>query len=195
MLRLKIFAAASIFLLLLAPEKAAGQQDRPFPKETPEEFVDFRFNDQYQLLTERIRVLPEDCWGGFCQTNEQLDTLCNAFYVDKKRVKIIRQDDGWAPEAGLGLIFTFDPLDSLPQQPISARVQFNDFRFGGPKGSATDRSNYTGVTNSINSELKLTVEKWADGWIEGRFEAILVNGSGGMAPLEDGRFRVRLFEL
>ena len=117
------------------------------------EYIRFRFKGQEMNLNERIRTLPEECWGGWCQSNEQLDTLCNIYLTDKKRVKIIRQDDGFEPITGIGLLFQFDPaVDSLPFLSPSAKLQLVDFTFGGARGTRSDDSNFTGVTNDVSSD-------------------------------------------
>jgi hypothetical protein len=160
----------------------------------PEGFIQFNFQGKTVDLHERIRVLPEDCWGGWCQTNEELDTLCNVFLPKQGRVKIIRQDDGYDPSMGLGLLFQFNPaIDSLPFESPSAKLQIVDFRFGGQRSSEADRANYTGVTNDVSSDLKLIIERFEDDIISGTFSGVLVNGAGGMASIESGRFNVRVF--
>lgn len=181
------FAFLACFLLFSAFNPPAGE---------PEEGIFFRFQGKNFELRERVRVLAEDCWGGWCQTNDELDTLCNVFLESKNRVKIIRQDDGFAPEFGIGLLFSFNPVtDSLPVLVETARLQFNDFRFGGLRASQSDRANFTGVTNSVSSDLKLTIERFDGEFIEGIFSGVLVNGAGGMAPIEEGQFRIRLFRM
>jgi hypothetical protein len=160
----------------------------------PEGFIQFNFQGKKVDLHERIRVLPEDCWGGFCQTNEELDTLCNVFLPKQGRVKIIRQDDGYDPMMGLGLLFQFNPaIDSLPFESPSAKLQIVDFHFGGMRSTASDRTNYTGVTNDVSSDLKLIIEHFEDDIITGTFSGVLVNGAGGMASIDGGKFRVRVF--
>lgn len=183
--------------LILAACFLTNFSPRPtLPETGGEEFIRFRFKGKQVDLSERIRTLPEDCWGSWCQTNEQLDTLCNIYLFDKKRVKIIRQNDGFDPETGIGLLFQFDPAtDSLPYLSPSARLQLIDFQFGGARGTQTDRANYTGVTNDVSSDLKLSIEKIAGDTLIGSFSGVLVNGAGGMSPIEDGEFRIRVFSL
>ncbi len=179
---------SAIFLTNFSP--------RPPVENGGEEFIRFRFQGREINLNERIRTLPEDCWGGWCQSNEQLDTLCNIYLGDKKRVKIIRQDDGFDPETGIGLLFQFDPAaDSLPYLSPSARLQLVDFRFGGARGTQADRANYTGVTSDVSNDFKLQIEKMTGDTLIGTFTGVLVNGAGGMAQIEDGRFQIRVFSL
>ncbi len=188
----RIIPPLAFLALLLASFSAPP---RPSEEEGTE-FVRFRFQGRQIELLDRIRTLPEECWGGWCQSNEQLDTLCNIFLSDKRRVKIIRQDDGWSPETGIGLLFEFDPrTESFPYRSSSARLQLVDFRYGGARGTQTDRSNYTGVTSDVSNELKIQVEEMAGDTLIGTFSGVLVNGAGGMSPIEDGRFRVRVFSL
>ena len=182
--------------LILAALFLTNFSPRPIPATGDEEFIRFRFQGREIDLSERIRTLPEDCWGSWCQSNEQLDTLCNMYLGDKKRVKIIRQDNGHDPETGIGLLFSFDPTtDAIPFESPSARLQLIDFRYGGARGAQNDRANFTGVTNDVSSDLKLSIEKMAGDTLIGTFSGVLVNGAGGMSAIEDGRFRVRVFSL
>ena len=189
---MKYFLPTLVFFALFL----SGFSPSPADENGGEEFIRFRFKGREFELNQRIRTLPEECWGGWCQSNEQLDTLCNIFVSEKKRVKIIRQDDGFDPATGIGLLFQYDPaVDSLPFLSPSARLQLVDFRFGGARGAQNDRANYTGVTNDVSSDFKLQIERVAGDTLIGTFTGVLVNGAGGMAPIEDGQFRIRVFSL
>lgn len=163
---------------------------------TPEspEYVDFFLNKNPYLLTYKMTPRP---WEPSDSSPENLayeaSLQSNAYFEDQNWVQIVRQDDFWNPTKGIGIGFSLhDELDSLPYRPDRVAMQFKDFLYGGQHFSQKDTANFSGIFNDINGDLKLEITEFENDTISGTFSGVLLSGSGKMAHLESGKFRIGL---
>ena len=159
------------------------------------EFVSFRLNGGTYTLSEKITPRPlepsdEDPELLAIEAEEESSRL----FEEQNWVQIVRQDDRWLPNYGLALGFSFDPkVDTFPYHPEKVAIQFKDFLFGGQHFSRRDTANFSGLYNDYSADVKFEVIDFQSDTIVGKFSGVLISGSGKMAYLEDGAFRVRLF--
>jgi hypothetical protein len=160
----------------------------------PTEFVRFRLNKQDFDLDHRMTPRPLEPSDEPEELAQQAEEESNLFLRDQHWVQIIRQDDLWLPNKGIGIGFSFDTeVDTFPYRPEKMAIQFKDFAYGGTHFSKRDTANFSGVYNQINGDLKLEILSFQDDTIQGNFSGVLLSGSGRMAHLEEGSFRVKLY--
>ena len=173
-----------IWVCLLAPK----------PSSSDPAGIQFRFKGREMWLAYAMRrgegnYLPR---GNF--SNRKLDTLSNWFDPEKKYVEIIRQDNPELPTIGLALGFEFDEDNGeFPYTPAYGILQLKNFGWGGVEFGPRDTLNYTGVSNEVSDDLTLEVLDFRNDTITGKFSGLLLSGAGPMAPIENGRFRVRVY--
>ncbi len=127
--------------------------------------------------------------------NRRLDTLSNWFDSEKNYVEVVRQDDPLQPQLGVALGFEFDEENGdYPYTPSQAIMQLKDFGWGGLEFSRSDTMNYTGVSNNISDDLVIEIDGFQNDTIWGRFSGLLLSGAGPMAQIENGTFRIKLFQ-
>lgn len=154
----------------------------------------FRFKNKTYTLTAGMRpgALAFYQRGGVSPA--LLDTLSNWFDPEKNYVEIVRQDDPAHPGAGMALGFEFDEKNGeYPYTPAQAVLQLKNFEWGGVEFSACDTLNYTGVSNAVSDDVQIEIDGFVHDTIFGRFSGLLVSGAGQMTPIEEGRFRVKLY--
>jgi hypothetical protein len=158
------------------------------------DFVQFQFNKQEYFFTEKITPRPLEPSDNDPQLlGYEAEMESSLYYHDQNWVQIIRQDDMWNPHFGIGIGFEMHlPFDSLPYRPEKIAIQFKDFQFGGQHFSRKDTANYSGIYNDINGDLKLEITEFEGDTIAGNFSGVLLSGSGRMAHLEAGTFRIGL---
>lgn len=59
--------------------------------------------------------------------------------------------------------------------------------------SPRDTLNYTGVSNDVSDDLTIEILAFSHDTITGAFSGLLLSGAGPMAPIENGRFKVRVY--
>ncbi len=160
----------------------------------PQNGVSFQLKGKKYQLSAKMRLAT----GGFGQrgglARAYVDTVSNCFYINGNFIEILRQDHPMQPQCGIALGFEFHPdVDSFPYLPTRATVQFRDFRWGGVEFDAADTLNYTGVTNSVSDDIYFEVLSFRNDTVEGRFSGILLSGAGGMAQLDSGYFKARVY--
>ena len=164
------------------------------PDATDPPGVYLRFKGREMILAHPMRrgvgnYLPR---GDF--SDKKLDTLSNWFDPERNYVEIVRQDNPSRPSVGIALGFEFDESNGeYPYTPAYGSLQLKDFGWGGVEFSPRDTLNYTGVSNEISNDLSIEILSFNKDTITGRFSGLLLSGAGPMAPLEDGRFRVRVY--
>jgi hypothetical protein len=164
-----------------------------FEPEPVPEFVRFRFNKKAYFFTEKITPRPLDPSSDRELMALEAERESGLYYTSQNWVQIIRQDDRWNPHFGVGLGFELPmPLDTLPYRPQKIALQFKDFLFGGQHFSRKDTANFSGVYDDINGDLKLEITAFEGDTITGTFSGVLLSGSGRMAHLEEGSFRIGL---
>ncbi|MBX2890143.1 MAG: hypothetical protein KF734_04400 [Saprospiraceae bacterium] len=164
----------------------------------PPRGIYFRFKEREMLLLHPMRkgkgnYMPRDISRGNF-SNKKLDSLSNWYDVERQYVEIIRQDHPTHPTIGLALGFDFDEeREEYPYKPTFAAMQLKDFGWGGVEFDTRDTMNYTGVTNSVSSDLSVEVTAFRNDTIIGTFSGVLLSGAGTMAEIENGTFRVRVY--
>ena len=149
--------------------------------------IDFALQSRTQAPTARFvaRSIEEH--------TAKADTFSNVLYTDKQYVEIIRQDAAFEPMYGIALGFEFDERNGeYPYTPSHAVMQLKNFSYGGVEFSKADTSNYTGVFNDYSADFRIEVDGFEHDSIFGRFQGVLVSGSGEMQLLENGSFKVHL---
>lgn len=125
---------------------------------------------------------------------EQMDTMSNWYSPSRKYIEIVRQDDPVLPTLGIALGFEFDEDNGeYPYTPSRAVIQVKDFGWGGVEFSRRDTLNYTGISNDISDDLHIEIDAYRNDTIFGRFSGLLISGGGSMAPMDKGRFAVKLY--
>jgi len=175
-----------LFLMMVA--LSGAEQD-------PADGIRFHFRGTDYLLDARIRLAQREFFPRTRPSRARLDTLCNWYSPARKYVEIIRQDNARLPRYGIALGFEFnpEPETEYPYFPEYAVIQFKDFTWGGTEFGITDSLNFTGVYNEVSEDVWIEVDGYVNDTIYGTFSGVLINGAGGMEPLEDGRFRVRVY--
>lgn len=172
-----------------------------FPSATPPllvtddqvEHLSFHLNRQPYHLNEKITPRPLEPSDDPEALAVEAEEESNLWLEDQDWVQIIRQDHRWNPTVGIGIGFSFSAdIDTFPYQPEKVSIQFKDFTFGGTHFSKRDANNFSGVYNNISADIKLEVLSIENDTIEGVFSGVLISGSGKMAHLEEGSFRVGL---
>lgn len=152
-------------------------------------FKEKKWQLQAPMKMAKHRVLQR---GGVLPAS--LDTASNYYHTERKYVEIIRQDDPFDPQIGVALGFEFDDTNGeYPYTPEYATIQVKDFTWGGMEFSSSDTLNYTGVSNAVSDDLFVQIADYRQDTIYGWFSGVLLNGSGGMATIDSGYFRVKLY--
>lgn len=159
--------------------------------------IRFRFRNQAHILLAPMR--PDKMADGVrtrTRTTAQLDTLSNCYHLEEQYVEIVRQDRPTNPQLGLALGFEFDESNGdYPYTPAHAVLQLKNFSWGGVEFAANDTLNYTGISNAISDDFDIQVDYYRNDTIAGHFSGLLLNGAGGVAGLEEGRFAVRVYRV
>lgn len=170
------------------------EQANTFPNDPG---IRFRLRDREYILLAPMR--PDkmaDAVGARARAAAQLDTLSNCYHLQEQYVEIVRQDRPTNPQVGLALGFEFDENNGeYPYTPAHAVLQIKNFGWGGVEFAANDTLNYTGVSNAVSDDLDIQVDYYRNDTIGGHFSGRLLNGAGGEAGLEEGRFAVRVYRL
>jgi hypothetical protein len=158
------------------------------------DYVYFRFHKQAFELTNQITPRPLEPSDldpeSVVLTAEQES---NMLYQEHHWVQIIRQDDRWNPRFGIGIGFRYDnPVDTFPYRPDKAAIQFKSFEYGGQHFSQKDTANFSGIFNAISADVIIEITGYQADTISGTFKGVLISGSGRMAHLENGTFRIGL---
>ena len=125
--------------------------------------------------------------------SSKADTFSNVLFSERQYVEIIRQDAAFEPNFGIALGFEFDERNGeYPYTPSHAVMQLKNFSYGGVEFSRTDTSNYTGVFNDFSADFRMEIDGFAQDTIFGRFQGVLVSGSGEMQLIENGSFKAHL---
>lgn len=158
--------------------------------------IRFRFRNREYILQAPMR--PARMTESMRARNNAaalLDTLSNCYYVAEQYVEIVRQDDPRRPQIGLALGFEFDENNGdYPYTPARAVLQLKNFGWGGVEFASNDTLNYTGLSNEVSDDLDIQVDAYRNDTIIGHFSGMLLNGAGGLAGLEAGRFAVRVYK-
>ncbi len=181
----------SIFpLVLVAALSTAAFWQWPDP---PAEFVQFKFKGKTVQLTAKMDVDLTKPTPKIWFLPETLDTMSNQFQPEKHYVEIVRQDDPYLPKLGLAFGFEFDEANGeYPYTPARAVFQLKDFGYGGLEFGRRDTCNFTGISNAVSDDVTLEITGFSNDTISGTFSGLLLSGSGGMASLDSGVFKIRL---
>lgn len=156
--------------------------------------IQFRFKGREMLLACGMRQGPGNYLPRGNFSNRKLDTLSNWFDPEKGYVEIIRQDNPELPTIGLAIGFEFDENNGeFPYTPAYGILQLKNFGWGGVEFGPRDTLNYTGVSNEVSDDLSIEILDFSNDTITGKFSGLLLSGAGPMAPIENGRFRARVY--
>jgi hypothetical protein len=159
------------------------------------EYISFTLNGQSFTFVEGITPRPLEPSDDDPELLiQEAQENSSAIIEDKAWVQIIRQNDKWNPTQGIAIGFEFDPtIDTFPYLSAKAAIQFKDFKYGGQHFSKKDTANYSGLFNDYNAEIRVEILDFQSDTIVGKFSGVLLSGSGKMAHLDDGNFRIRLY--
>ncbi len=156
--------------------------------------IQFRFKGRDMILLHPMRKSKDSFLPRGEYSDRKLDTLSNWFDPEKKYVEIIRQDNPVQPSIGMALGFEFDETNGdYPYTPAYGTLQLKNFGWGGVEFSPRDTLNYTGVSNDVSDDLTIEILAFSHDTITGAFSGLLLSGAGPMAPIENGRFKVRVY--
>lgn len=157
--------------------------------------IRFRFRNREYILQAPMRpARMTESMRARTNAAALLDTLSNCYYVSEQYVEIVRQDDPRRPQIGLALGFEFDADNGdYPYTPARAVLQLKNFGWGGVEFASNDTLNFTGISDNVSDDLDIQVDAYRNDTIIGHFSGMLLNGAGGLAGLEAGRFAVRVY--
>jgi hypothetical protein len=180
---------ASIGSGFLSKEVRLTDEPRPTA-----EILSFSLNGTHFSLQNGITPRPIEPSDDAELVAQQAEEESSLFLEQQAWIQIIRQDALWNPTNGIGIGFSY-PVnnDTFPYIPEKVAIQFKDFQFGGTHFSPADTANFSGIFNNFSADIRLKVIEFQTDTIEGIFSGVLISGSGRMAYLEEGRFKVRLY--
>lgn len=160
----------------------------------PKAGVSFYFKGEKRAFNATVRSTK----NGFSQrgglSRNYLDTIASCLYTTSGFVEILRQDHPFEPTQGIALGFEFDENTPVyPYLPVKGTIQLRNYTWGGVEFSANDSLNFTGLTNTVSDDVFFEIQSFRNDTIEGRFSGLLLSGSGHMAQLDSGYFKVRLY--
>lgn len=163
----------------------------------PESGIHFRFkNRDYTLLYGMQQSTSPYFPHAREYNNASLDTLSNWFDPERNYIEFVRQDDPRQPSFGLALGFEFDEENGeYPYTPAWAALQLRDFEWGGVEFGRRDTMNYSGVSNDVSEDIQIEVDGFRNDTVWGKFSGLLLSGAGPMAPIDSGRFSVRVYRV